>query len=260
MKKITQKLIAIMLVMTIVAGGISKEAFADTGVIRCNDKYFDTLKEAVNEALSTNDGDGVVTILQDIEANEFIQINENQKLTIEGQEHATINVKETSRFIDIKKGGVLNLKNIDIDGTDIKAEYGKTPFYVRGEINLNNATIKNFSSNSSTIILNSAKLNMDNASEISENSNITWGGYGGAISIEGLSHVKGGVVRNNWGSYYGGGLYASGTAYIEGTTFINNGCKWYGGAVACGLVGGGIVYMKDCLFDGNYANWNGNAI
>ena len=49
MKKITQKLIAIMLVMTIVAGGISKEAFADTGVIRCNDKYFDTLKEAVNE-------------------------------------------------------------------------------------------------------------------------------------------------------------------------------------------------------------------
>ena len=101
---------------------------------------------------------------------------------------------------------------------------------------------------------------MDNASEISENSNITWGGYGGAISIEGSSHVKGGVVRNNWGSYYGGGLYASGTAYIEGTTFINNGCKWYGGAVACGLVGGGIVYMKDCLFDGNYANWNGNAI
>lgn len=56
MKKITQKLIAIMLVMTIVAGGISKEAFADTRVIRCNDKYFDTLKEAVNEALSTNDG------------------------------------------------------------------------------------------------------------------------------------------------------------------------------------------------------------
>lgn len=103
MKKITQKLIAIMLVMTIVAGGISKEAFADTGVIRCNDKYFDTLKEAVNKALSTNDGDGVVTILQDIEANEFIQINENQKLTIEGQEHVTINVKETSRFIDIKK-------------------------------------------------------------------------------------------------------------------------------------------------------------
>ncbi|WP_290850740.1 PKD domain-containing protein [Eubacterium sp. LMAG:50] len=260
MKKITQKLIAIMLVMTIVAGGISKEAFADTRVIRCNDKYFDTLKEAVNEALSTNDGDGVVTILQDIEANEFIQINENQKLTIEGQEHVTINVKETSRFIDIKKGGVLNLKNIDIDGTDIKAEYGKTPFYVRGEINLNNATIKNFSSNSSTIILNSAKLNMDNASEISENSNITWGGYGGAISIEGSSHVKGGVVRNNWGSYYGGGLYASGTAYIEGTTFINNGCKWYGGGVACGLVGGGNILMKDCLFDGNYANWNGNAI
>lgn len=120
-----------MLVMTIVAGGISKEAFADTGVIRCNDKYFDTLKEAVNKALSTNDGDGVVTILQDIEANEFIQINENQKLTIEGQEHVTINVKETSRFIDIKKGGVLNLKNIDIDGTDIKAEYGKTAFLCR---------------------------------------------------------------------------------------------------------------------------------
>ena len=82
-----------------------------------------------------------------------------------------------------------------------------------------------------------------------------YGGWGGAISNEGVLRISNSVFTGNFADFQGGAIYSEGDLYIRKSAFLYN-YAGYGGAI----LGSGFTQIESSIFDSNEAEFGGGAI
>ena len=82
-----------------------------------------------------------------------------------------------------------------------------------------------------------------------------YGGWGGAISNEGVLHISDSVFSGNFADYQGGAIYSEGELYISNSIFRDN-YAGYGGAIHASL----LTRIESSAFESNEAQFGGGAI